>query len=58
MERCVADSLIIVESPTKIRSIKKIVGSGYDFSASVGHVRNLTKKELGVDVDNNFKPEY
>jgi len=58
MEICVSDKLIIVESPTKIKSIKKIVGNDYDFSASVGHIRDLPKKKLGVDVENCFEPTY
>ena len=50
--------LIIVESPSKIKSIKKILGSGYEVMASVGHVRDLPKSKLGVDVENNFELKY
>ena len=50
--------LVIVESPSKIKSVKKYLGSGYDVMASVGHVRDLPKSKLGVDIDNNFKPQY
>lgn len=50
--------LIIVESPSKIKSIKKILGSEYEVMASVGHVRDLPKSKLGVDVDNNFELKY
>ena len=50
--------LIIVESPTKIKSIKKYLGSDYDVMASVGHVRDLPKSKLGVDLKNGFKPQY
>ena len=51
-------SLIIVESPSKIKTLKKFLGEEYVIEASVGHVRDLSKKDLGVDVDNNFTPTY
>ena len=50
--------LVIVESPSKIKSVKKYLGSGYDVMASVGHVRDLPKSKLGVDIDKDFKPQY
>ena len=50
--------LVIVESPSKIKSVKKYLGSGYNVMASVGHVRDLPKSKLGVDIDNDFKPQY
>ena len=50
--------LIIVESPAKIKTIKKFLGSGYEVEASVGHVRDLPTKTLGVDEDNDFAPDY
>lgn len=50
--------LIIVESPSKIKSIKKILGADYEVMASVGHVRDLPKSKLGVDVENNFALKY
>ena len=50
--------LVIVESPSKIKSVKKYLGNGYDVMASAGHVRDLPKSKLGVDIDNNFKPQY
>ncbi len=50
--------LVIVESPAKARTIGKYLGEGYDVAASVGHVRDLPKKELGVDVDHGFEPKY
>ncbi|MBX6422865.1 type I DNA topoisomerase [Thermosulfurimonas sp. F29] len=50
--------LIVVESPTKVRTIKKVVGSDYEVCASVGHVKDLPKSRLGVDVENGFEPEY
>ena len=51
-------SLIIVESPTKIRTIRKILGNKYDVRASMGHVRDLPRSKLGVDVEDNFRPHY
>ncbi len=53
-----SDALIIVESPTKVKTIKKYVGSGYDVMASVGHVKDLPKKILGIDIENSFEPTY
>ena len=50
--------LVIVESPTKVKSIKKYLGSGYDVMASMGHIRDLPKSKLGVDIENGFKPQY
>ncbi len=50
--------LVIVESPSKIKSVKKYLGNGYEVMASVGHIRDLPKSKLGVDVDNGFKLQY
>ncbi len=50
--------LVIVESPTKVKSIKKYLGSGYEVMASMGHIRDLPKSKLGVDVEHNFKLQY
>lgn len=50
--------LVIVESPSKIKSVKKYLGSGYNVMASVGHVRDLPKSKLGVDIEKGFKPQY
>ena len=50
--------LVIVESPTKVRTLKKYLGSDYEVMASVGHVKDLPTKRLGVDKQNDFKPEY
>ena len=50
--------LIIVESPAKTRTLKNFLGGKYNVEASMGHVRDLPKKDLGVDVDRGFKPEY
>ncbi len=51
-------SLVIVESPAKARTISRYLGSGYEVAASVGHVRDLPAKELGVDVEKGFEPKY
>jgi len=51
-------ALVIVESPSKAKTIGKFLGSNYKVVASVGHIRDLPKSKLGVDVDNNFEPEY
>ena len=50
--------LVIVESPTKVKSIKKYLGSDYTVMASKGHIRDLPKTTFGIDVENNFKPQY
>ena len=50
--------LIIVESPAKARTLEKILGPDYHVEASVGHVRDLPKGRIGIDIDNNFEPEY
>ena len=50
--------LVVVESPAKARTIGKYLGNSYKVRASVGHVRDLPKKELGIDVENGFKPKY
>ncbi len=51
-------SLVIVESPTKARTIGRYLGRGYSVKATVGHIRDLPKRQLGVDVDNGFEPKY
>src|SRR5439155_25881866 len=51
-------ALVIVESPTKAKTIGKYLGAGYDVKATVGHVRDLPTRELGVDVENGFEPKY
>ena len=50
--------LVIVESPGKVKTIKKYLGDGYEVVASVGHVRDLPKNRLSVDVKMNFEPKY
>jgi len=53
-----ADYLVIVESPAKAKTIKKYLGKNYSVIASMGHLRDLPKSQLGVDVENNFEPKY
>ncbi|MBP3753388.1 MAG: type I DNA topoisomerase [Lachnospiraceae bacterium] len=53
-----AKNLVIVESPAKVKTIKKFLGSGYEVTASQGHVRDLPKSSMGVDIDNDFEPKY
>ena len=53
-----ADKLIIVESPAKAGTIKKFLGGSTKVVASMGHIRDLPKSKLGVDIENNFEPEY
>ena len=50
--------LVIVESPSKIKTLKKFLGDGYIIESSVGHIRDLPKKDLGIDVQNNFSTSY
>lgn len=52
------EALVVVESPAKARTIKKYLGPGYEVKASVGHVKDLPPKKLGVDVEDSFAPEY
>ena len=53
-----SDKLVIVESPSKAKTIKKYLGSSYDVIASQGHIIDLPKSKLGVDIEDNFKPKY
>ncbi|MEI3503219.1 MAG: toprim domain-containing protein [Anaerovoracaceae bacterium] len=50
--------LVIVESPSKAKTIGKFLGSSYKVIASVGHVRDLPKSKLGIDIENDFEPRY
>jgi len=51
-------NLVIVESPAKARTLTKILGKGYSLKASLGHIRDLPKSQLGVDIENGFVPKY
>ena len=53
-----ASNLVIVESPAKVKTIKKFLGSSYEVDASGGHVRDFPKSQFGIDVDNDFEPKY
>lgn len=51
-------ALVIVESPAKVKTIKKFLSAGYKVEASMGHIRDLPKSQIGIDIDNNFEPKY
>ena len=51
-------ALIIVESPTKIKTLKKFLGEKFAFESSLGHVRDLPQKGFGIDVEHDFEPNY
>ena len=51
-------ALIIVESPAKVKTLKKILGPGYLVESSVGHIRDLPKKGFGIDIEHDFEPTY
>ena len=53
-----AKSLVVVESPSKAKTIAKYLGKGFDVKASVGHVKDLPKSRMGVDIEGGFEPEY
>ncbi|HBC45678.1 MAG TPA: DNA topoisomerase I, partial [candidate division Zixibacteria bacterium] len=53
-----AKNLLIVESPTKSKTLKKFLGRGFDVIASGGHIKDLPKSKLGVDIAHKFKPDY
>ena len=50
--------LVIVESPTKVKTIKKYLGQAYNVAATVGHIKDLPSKEMGIDIENGFRPTY
>src|SRR5215468_12465806 len=52
------NALVIVESPAKAKTIKKYLGRGYVVKASVGHVKDLPRKKMGIDIKRGFRPEY
>ena len=53
-----AKYLVIVESPAKVKTVKKFLGSNYEVAASNGHVRDLPKSQLGIDIENDYEPKY
>ena len=50
--------LVIVESPAKAKTIKKYLGKDFEVTASMGHVRDLPKSQLGIDIENGYEPKY
>jgi DNA topoisomerase-1 len=54
----VTKPLVVVESPTKVRTLKKYLGRQYNVAATVGHIKDLPQKEMGIDVEEGFKPKY
>ncbi|MBN1598032.1 MAG: type I DNA topoisomerase [Bacteroidales bacterium] len=52
------DNLVIVESPAKAKTIEKFLGKDFHVASSMGHIRDLSKKDFGIDLNNNYKPEY
>jgi DNA topoisomerase-1 len=52
------DNLVIVESPAKAKTIEKFLGKEFRVTSSMGHIRDLSKKDYGIDINNNYKPEY
>jgi DNA topoisomerase-1 len=54
----VSKPLVVVESPTKVRTLKKYLGKQYNVEATVGHIVDLPQRELGIDIENHFKPDY
>ena len=53
-----SDYLVIVESPAKAKTIERYLGKKYKVKASMGHVRDLPKSQMGVDIEQNFEPKY
>src|SRR6476646_4156159 len=51
-------NIIIVESPAKVKTIEKILGSDFEVKSCYGHIRDLEKDDMGIDVKNNYKPRY
>ena len=52
-----AKPLIVVESPTKVRTIKKYIGNKFNVTATSGHIKDLPPREIGIDIEKNFKPK-
>jgi DNA topoisomerase I len=50
--------LVVVESPTKVRTITKYLGKDYNVAATVGHIKDLPAREMGIDIENDFAPHY
>ena len=52
------ENLVIVESPAKAKTIERFLGENYVVKSSFGHIRDLEKKDLGIDIEHNFQPKY
>ena len=52
------ENLVIVESPAKAKTIEKFLGEGFVVTSSMGHIRDLEKKDFGIDIENKFHPRY
>lgn len=52
------DNLVIVESPAKAKTIEKFLGKDFRVASSMGHIRDLSKKDFGIDIKNNYEPDY
>ena len=57
-KKAAGENLVIVESAAKARTIERYLGDGFEVKASVGHVRDLQKSRMGVDIENDFEPKY
>ena len=53
-----SQKLVVVESPSKAKTISKFLGSGYKVAATAGHIRDLPKSRMGVKIEEDFEPEY
>lgn len=53
-----SDFLVIVESPAKAKTIERYLGKNYKVKASMGHIRDLPKSQMGIDFENNYTPKY
>jgi DNA topoisomerase-1 len=53
-----AKNLLIVESPAKAKTIEKILGEDFEVKSCYGHIRDLEKEDMGIDINNGFKPKY
>ncbi len=58
MDKLSSKPLVVVESPTKVKTIKKYLGKVFNVAATVGHIKDLPSKEMGIDIDKGFKPKY
>lgn len=52
------ENLVIVESPAKAKTIEKFLGNNFTVKSSFGHIRDLSKKNLGIAIENNYQPDY